>query len=107
MAGKNKVSAKAKNFLSSLLSIDRYASPVSLNVNGRSEISSLPGTLLTFFLFAVLITYAFKKGQIWLFKENPSIQIATFSNYYDKDYKVSLKELGFNIAFGVNDYKTG
>ena len=76
-------------------------------MNGRSEISSIPGTIVTMMLFFVLVSYAFKKGQIFLFKENPTIQEATFSNYYDKNYQVNLKDLGFKIAFGVNDYKTG
>ena len=98
---------RAQSIFKRIFQIDRFSSPVLLNVNGRSEISSIPGTVVTLILFIVLTSYALKKGQIFLFKENPTIQEATYSNYYDKDYQVSLKELGFKIAFGVNDYKTG
>jgi hypothetical protein len=42
-----------------------------------------------------------------IYFQNPTINQATIQNQYDKDYKVNLTDIGFKIAFGVNDYTHG
>lgn len=42
-----------------------------------------------------------------LFYENPDIYVANFSNWFDASHEVHLHEIGFKIAFGVNDYRNG
>lgn len=87
--------------------MDRFATPVKLNVNGSTEISSWPGSILSILLFLLLAAYTYQRFMKLILRENPDIQIATISNFYDKDYTVNLSEIGFKLAFGVNDYKDG
>ncbi len=42
-----------------------------------------------------------------IYFQNPTINQATIQNQYDKDFQVNLTDLGFKIAFGVNDYSHG
>ena len=94
-------------FQNFLLNFDRYSCPIELNVNGHKSISSLPGTITTFTLMAILLLYAIIKFQMLIYFQNPQIGQAVLKTYFDIDYKVNLTDLGFKIAFGVNDYKNG
>ncbi len=42
-----------------------------------------------------------------IYFQNPQIGQAVLKTYFDIDYKVNLTDLGFKIAFSVNDYKNG
>jgi hypothetical protein len=44
-----------------VLKFDRFGSPVKINVNGKTEISSKVGTLVTCVLLVVLGAYAINK----------------------------------------------
>jgi len=52
---------KCREVLNPLLEIDRFSSPVKINVNGKSEISSKVGTFATVVLLVVLGAYAINK----------------------------------------------
>ena len=98
---------KFGKFIYSARKIDRFSSPVKMNVNGQTEISSWPGALVTIFLYLTLAAYAYQRFNKLIFRENPDIQVATIENKFDIDYTLILNELDFKIAFGVNDYKSG
>ena len=78
-----------------------------MNVNGQTEFSSWPGALMTIFLYLTLAAYAYQRFNKLIFRENPDIQTAVLENEFDKDYTVTLNDIDFKIAFGVNDYKNG
>jgi hypothetical protein len=40
-------------------------------------------------------------------KKNPDIFVSEFSNHYNTKHSVELANIGYKIAFGVNDYRTG
>ena len=107
MAKKAKKGSTFDNFSNKLLNLDRFSSPIQLNINGRTTISSWPGVFTTLILILILVFYALQKGQIMLYKENPDIYVATFENFFEPSYEFKLEENGFKIAFGVNDYRTG
>ena len=41
------------------------------------------------------------------FRENPDIFISEITNFFSKEEMVNLNDLGFKIAFGINDYRDG
>jgi hypothetical protein len=45
------------NFGKILLSLDRYSTPVELNINGEKRISSYPGSLVSLLLLIILGLY--------------------------------------------------
>jgi hypothetical protein len=44
----------------SVLSVDRFSTPIQLNVNGNTEVKSVLGTILTILLLIALGGYAFQ-----------------------------------------------
>ena len=54
-----------RNFMSGLAynlkSLDRYGTPIQLNINGETEIKSFPGSILTLLLYVVLAAYSVQK----------------------------------------------
>ena len=45
------------NFGKILLSLDRYSTPIELNINGEKRISSYPGSLVSLLLLIILGLY--------------------------------------------------
>jgi hypothetical protein len=45
--------------------IDRFAAPVSLNFQGQFKFSSLLGSFCSLILYAILISYGWRKFQIF------------------------------------------
>lgn len=62
---------------------------------------------MTIFLFIVLIMYATRKFQIWLFREDPFVATYTDEGAFSSDDMLDLRDANFMIAFAVFDYVSG
>ena len=80
---------------------------MKLNIDGKTEIGSYTGSFVSVCLLIVLFFYGLKRFQTWVYVTNPSVELATYQNFYEPKYEVNLTDIGFKIAFGVNDYKSG
>jgi len=60
---KTRICKKQISLKEKALSLDRFAYPVTLNVNGHTEIRSLFGSFMTVVFFIILSTYALQKFQ--------------------------------------------
>ncbi len=89
------------------MSFDRYSSPLRLNINGKESISSGLGVTVSTILFITWFIYSLQKFQILISRTNPTVTVAEMFNYFERSYEVDLNEIGFNLAFGVNDFATG
>ena len=77
--------------------------PVGVHLNGMTHIKSLPGLIMSIFVFGVLITYIVEKFHILISHSNPNISAATFKNYFDFQRQLNLQDIGFKVAFGIEN----
>jgi hypothetical protein len=54
------------SFIQKILQFDSFGVPKHVNINGETKIKSIPGSLISFCLYAILMIYGIKK----LFKSN-------------------------------------
>ena len=54
----------------------------------------------------MLLTYGIRKGQTFLFRENPDVSAFEIQNKYAPDEWLDLDKIGFKIAFTVVNYYT-
>ena len=85
---------------------DRFPQPVRLNFDGKTEVSSICGVVVTLMLYSVLIAYSVRRGEALLFRENPDVSLFEIKNKYSSEEWLDLDEIGFKIAFTALDYKT-
>lgn len=95
------------NLKERLMGFDRYSSPLRLNINGQESISSGLGVFVSVVLFVTWLIYSIQKFQILVTRTNPNVTVAEMYNYFERSYEVDLNDIGFNLAFGVNDFATG
>ena len=92
-----------KLFQQSVKCVDVFGVRIGFHLNGMTHIKSLPGLIMTMFVFSVLITYIVEKFHILISHSNPTISTATFKNYYDFQRQLNLEDIGFKVAFGIED----
>jgi hypothetical protein len=95
----NKVINRLKGF-------DAFGTPVTLNVDGESSVKSLPGFIFTWFTFAVLKFYLFRKIDVMREKAGYTVQSNTVFNAFGSDHRVTFGELGFKFAWAVENHIT-
>ena len=97
-----------KRFLKKLSrKFDRFPAPIAVNFKGRTEKGSVWGILMTTFLFVVLSIYGLRRGQIWLYREDPFVAYYVEQNKFSSDDILDLRANNFMIAFAVFDYYRG
>ena len=98
-----------KFFLSSkqfMLSLDRFSIPVSLNFGGKTKFQSFWGTFLSMIIYMFLISYAFRKGRIFIFKLEPQVSTYVSKGHFGSDEFIDLSKSDFHIAVAAFDYNT-
>ena len=63
--------------------------------------------MVTVLLFFTWLIYSIQKFQIFIFQRNPNVNVAVELDYFDRSYEVDYKDIGFKLAFSVNDFATG
>ncbi len=56
--------------------LDKFGVPIKLNINGKSEIKSFPGSIISIIIYVMLLAYGIKQSQKVLWRENPNITTA-------------------------------
>ena len=85
---------------------DQFGQSVKFNYNGKETIKSLPGSVVSIFLYFVLLAFIVQRLQQLITYNNPVISQALLTNIYDASHQFDLTENGFKIAFGVNNFRT-
>lgn len=93
--------------LKPLSRLDRFPTQVKLKFNGNSSLPTYPGLLVSLLTFLILIVYGQQKFTKWLRQKQPMINTYDAVNHFDSKHEVDLNQLGFKLAFGVVDYRTG
>jgi hypothetical protein len=89
-----------------LLSFDRFSIPVSLNFGGKTKFQSIWGTFLSMIIYLFLISYAFRKGRIFLFRLDPQVTTYVSKGHFGSDEFLDLSKTDFQIAVAAFDYNT-
>jgi len=63
--------------------------------------------IVSIILYGILLFYAISRFKVLIYRENPTITVADLLNVYDARREINLDEIGFKIAFGVEDYYSG
>ena len=63
--------------------------------------------MVTILLFLTWLVYSIQRFQIFYFRSNPNVNVSSQMNYFDRSYEVDYKDIGFKLAFSVNDFATG
>ena len=76
----------------------------AFNIKGQTKVVTATGGILSSFLLVVFIGYALIKLTHLVDKKNPLIAEMREKNFYDYNTRISLKEIGFKIAFSIENY---
>lgn len=79
---------------------------MKLNVDGKKKIKTLPGGITSVFLTFVILGFLIQKSLIVFNRSNPIISLTEEEGAFDASNEVNLDEIGFKIAFGVEDFYT-
>lgn len=82
-----------------------FGKPVSLNLEGAESVNTNLGSCISLLLVITLVAYAGTRFTFLIEKRNPNISVVSLNNYYDSDDKFNF-DMGFNIAFGVEEYNS-
>ena len=85
-------------------SFDLFGVPVMVNVNGKTKIKSVFGSLMSIIVCVIIFIFTLDR-LIYIFQHyNPSITNVTLVSYFDANDTINLNDKRFKIAIGVNDY---
>ena len=90
-----------------LLNCDRFQEPVQLNFNGKKKVPSFIGLLMTLLCITVIGIYGVQRFQLFFFRLKPEVTSSVVKHAFGARDEIDLRELGFKIAFGVIDFRTG
>ena len=85
-------------------SLDMFGSPVSLNLDGKTEVKSIAGIIASSLIIFMLIAYGASRFNVLISSSNPTITQTTLMEYFDSKKIVKFDEIGFKVAFAVEQY---
>ena len=86
---------------------DTFAGEIpGFNLKGETKVKTLVGGLCTIAILCLLLTYAAMKMIHLVERRNPEITQHTTLSAIDIDTTVKLKEIGFRMAFTMENYLT-
>ena len=88
-----------------LLDRDRFAQPIQLNFNSKSEIPTWCGFLLTLIVYVVLIIFAVQRAKKLVGRLRPEMSFELQTDVFGPADAVDLDGIGFKLAFGVMNYE--
>ena len=84
---------------------DRFASPISLNFGGKSEIGTIPGLLCTLICYFIVVVFGIQRYQTWYYRMGTDVAIQIQADYFTAEETIDLKDLGLKFAVALVDYK--
>mgnify|MGYP001626560797 CR=1 FL=1 len=76
----------------------------TFNIEGKTQVLTVSGGILTALLSVVFLGYAAIKLTHLIAKKNPLIAELKENNFYDFNTRVNLNEIGYKMAFTVEGY---
>ena len=102
---KNKTKiCSAKGLYKQLEKTDGFGHEVGFNLDGETSIKSAPGITVSLLLLFVLLAYGISRLNALILRANPQITVSTLQQYYDSSYIVNFDDIGFKVAFAVEQY---
>lgn len=76
----------------------------SFNIRGETRVRTLCGSIVTFIILALTISFAVHTSLELVEPQNPSISEVTTPNYFGNDDQIRLDEVNFKMAFSFYDF---
>ena len=76
----------------------------TFNLNGKAEVKTYTGGVMSVILVGVLIAYGMMKLLQLLDKHNPNLAQYTETNVFDFNDQLNLNDIDFRFAFTIEGY---
>ena len=97
-----KKEARGSNLGKRIKGMDMFGSRPSFEIDGRSTLNTYTGSLLSFCIICVSLTFLSSRMQILLNYQDTSYQSAKLEGE-NRNQTISQEDSGFNIAFNIID----
>ena len=85
--------------------IDVFGKPLpTFNMNGDTQVHTMTGGLLTFFITIIILTYGTLKFIHLVDKHNPNVSEVMEKSVFDSSEELNMNDEGFRFAFTVEGY---
>ena len=81
-----------------------FGHEVGFNLDGNRTITTIPGLLLTTVLITTIVLYGTIRLMALLNRANPLVTKSELEGYFDSSEVVHFDDIGFKVAFAVEQY---
>ena len=85
----------------SFVSLDQFGEPIQFNVNRKPKVRTMFGTVVSIFLFALLIDYSYFKFNVLREREDTKYSMNTELNGLDINKQFTYEKTNLFFAVGV------